>query len=62
MVNANVEETSEKEKSLETDMICSEPVESELIDHKTINTNHCITENATSEIPQEIVEVINHNQ
>lgn len=60
MVNANVEETSEKEKSLETDMICSEPVESELIEPKT-NTN-CITENTTTEISQDIVQVINHNQ
>ena len=61
MVNANVEETSEKEKSLETDMICSEPVESKLIEPKT-NTNHSITENTTTEISQDIVQVINHNQ
>ena len=62
MVNTNVEETSEKEKYLETDVIVSEPVESELIDPKTINTNDCKTENTTTEISQEIVQVINHTQ
>ena len=62
MVNSNVEKTSEKEKSLETNMICSEPVESDVVDPKTINTYHCITENTSTEISQEIVQVINHNQ